>query len=54
MSKLTNSQIGHFNQVDWSKDTHVIQAFKPLVKMYMFISQEKPINQLGLFEKPRI
>jgi len=26
MSKLTNSQIGHFNQVDWSKNTHVIQA----------------------------
>jgi hypothetical protein len=22
--------------------------------MYMFISQERPINQLGLFEKPRI
>jgi hypothetical protein len=22
--------------------------------MYMFISQEKPINELGLFEKPRI
>jgi hypothetical protein len=22
--------------------------------MYMFVSQEKPINQLGPFEKPRI
>jgi hypothetical protein len=26
MSKLINNQIGQFNHVDWSKNTHVIQA----------------------------
>ncbi len=29
-------------------------SFKPLVKMYMFTSQERPINQLKPCEKPRI
>jgi len=43
-------QIGHFNQVDWSKNT----CFKPLVKMDISMNIKKLINQLELFEKPRI
>jgi hypothetical protein len=53
MPKLTNNQIDHFNHVDWLKDTYVIQALG-LIKVYMFASQERQINQLGPFEKPRL
>ncbi len=44
------SQIGHFKQVDWSKNT----CFGPVVKMNMSISKKIPVSQFEPFEKPRI
>ncbi len=42
------SQINHFNQLDWSKNT----CFGPSVKMDVSINKNGPINQLKPFEKP--
>jgi hypothetical protein len=43
-------QIGHSNQVDWSKNT----SFELLVKMDMSSSKKWSISQFELFEKPKI
>jgi hypothetical protein len=51
MFKLRNNQICHSTMLIGPK---IHMSFKPLVKMYMFSSQERPINQFRLCEKPRI
>jgi hypothetical protein len=48
MFNLTNYQIGHFSQIQWSKNTYH-SNFKPLVKMYMFTNQEGLVKQLQPF-----
>jgi hypothetical protein len=53
MSKLTNNQVGHFSQIDWSK-IHMSFELLAFSQMYMFTSQERPIDQLGPFEELRI
>jgi hypothetical protein len=45
LTKCIN-QIGHFSQVDWSKNTFL----KPLVKMDMSINKNILINQVRPFE----
>jgi len=44
------NQIGHYSEVDWSKNT----CLGPLIKMDMSISKKGLINQFGSFEKPKI
>jgi hypothetical protein len=36
MSKLRNNQTSYFNHIDWSKDTHVIQA--PTLSLHQNVS----------------
>jgi hypothetical protein len=44
MFNLTNYQISHFSQIQWSKNTHH-SKLKPLVKMYMSTNQEGLVKQ---------
>jgi hypothetical protein len=49
MFNLTIYQIGHFSQVQSSKNTYH-SNFKPLVKMHMSINQEGLFRQLQPFK----